>query len=255
MVESLEEMKNQIRVFSLEMKTAFNALSRRFDELFFLHFGIVLPDMGEQQLEEPSDWETPDPTDLEACELISINGDPNPVSMEGSLTVEVANLGASKVVRIVVEPDLVKKQSLDLESEAKSEVQILAVKIDKPFLRPPPRQPNQSTAMSHPQIHQIWPYSRRFQLIPLLIRLRDQLRDPLCCWKFYRLQRCTSSRDDDLFRGTPFEEIVRSEEQQGVGLYVVSVDICFTALCSINDLECFRFSVMEVVHHMDYEGA
>ncbi|KAK9091002.1 hypothetical protein Sjap_024179 [Stephania japonica] len=99
MVEALEEMKNQISVFSLEMNIAFNALSRRFDELFFLHFGIVLPSMGEQQLEEPNNWKVQDPPNLVAYELILINVDPDLVATERVLNIGDTNSMASKVIR------------------------------------------------------------------------------------------------------------------------------------------------------------
>ncbi|KAK9155279.1 hypothetical protein Sjap_002759 [Stephania japonica] len=72
-VESIEEVTNQIRDFGSDMKKAFRALSQRFDELFFLHYGIALPSTEEQQIEESCSTKSPDLLDPMAFELIPIN--------------------------------------------------------------------------------------------------------------------------------------------------------------------------------------
>ncbi|KAK9117848.1 hypothetical protein Scep_015941 [Stephania cephalantha] len=107
MLESLEEVKNQIHDFSSEMKTTLKALARRFDELFFLHYGI----------------------------LISINGDPDsvPVPIEGFPTVGVADLVSSKVIQVVVDPDPAEKQSFNFRSEGKSKIQGFGTELNDGF--------------------------------------------------------------------------------------------------------------------------
>ncbi|KAK9121524.1 hypothetical protein Syun_019141 [Stephania yunnanensis] len=74
-----------------ELKVSFRRFHRWWSFSFF--YGIVLPDSGERQLEELSDAKALDPP----------------------------NLVASKLIRIIGGPDLMKKQSLDHKSKVKSE--------------------------------------------------------------------------------------------------------------------------------------